>query len=164
MAIKLERIGHCALRVRDLKRSMKFYIDVLGFELVEQDPEHGGVFLSLPGDAHTIDLDAFDEVASLNGPQEAENEAGLVHIAFKVTNYSDLKEAYETLKINGVEDLQLFDHVSQRSIYFDDPDGNGLEIYCESPDAREIFRRGRGDQDLPFSFDDPPPIWADSST
>ncbi len=45
-----------------------------------------------------------------------------------------------------------------------DLDGNGLEIYCESNDARALFQRGRGDQDLRFSFDDPPPPWADSTT
>ena len=164
MPINLERIGHCALRVRDVERAMRFYIDVLGFQLVEQDPDHGGVFLSLPGDAHTIDLDAMDESAATAPPPASANNVGLVHIAFKVASYTDLKEAYDTLLANGVEEVQLFDHVSQRSIYFDDPDGNGLEIYCESRDARELFRKGRGDQDQPFTFDDPPPAWARSTS
>ncbi len=164
MPIKLERIGHCALRVRDVERAMRFYIDVLGFQLVEQDPTHGGVFLSLPGDAHTIDLDAVADPATSTPLPADGSRFGLAHIAFKVASYADLKEAYDTLQANGVGDLQLFDHVSQRSIYFDDPDGNGLEIYCESRDARELFRSGRGDQDLPFSFDDPPPAWAGSPT
>ena len=164
MPMKLERIGHCALRVRDVERAMRFYIDVLGFELLEQDPNHGGVFLSLPGDAHTIDLDAVEVSAATPPLQETANGIGLVHIAFKVSSYADLREAYDTLQVHGVEGLQLFDHVSQRSIYFDDLDGNGLEIYCESNDARALFQSGRGDQDLLFSFDDPPPPWADSTT
>jgi hypothetical protein len=44
--------------------------------------------------------------------------------------------------------------VSQRSIYFSDPDGNGLEIYYEYPNARQLFFQGRGDRDLPFTFED----------
>jgi hypothetical protein len=52
------------------------------------------------------------------------------------------------------------DHVSQRSIYFDDPDGNGLEIYYERPNARTLFLQGRGDRDLAFTFEEPLPSWA----
>ena len=56
MPAKLDRIGHCLIRVRDVERAKRFYMDVLGFQFMEQDPDHGGVFLSLPGDGHTIDL------------------------------------------------------------------------------------------------------------
>jgi catechol-2,3-dioxygenase len=45
------------------------------------------------------------------------------------------------------------DHVSQKSIYFDDPDGNGLEIYYELPNALEMFRQGRADRDEPITFE-----------
>jgi catechol-2,3-dioxygenase len=48
--------------------------------------------------------------------------------------------------------LGAIDHESQESIYFCDPDGNMLEIYWERPDAREIFRRGRKDQDKLITF------------
>ena len=54
----------------------------------------------------------------------------------------------------------MIDHVGQRSIYFADPDRNGLELYYERPDWAEIFARGRGDQDQPFTFDEPAPEWS----
>lgn len=122
---------------------------------MEEDPDHGGVFMSLPGDGHTVDLSPVSGADEPPPAAEAGNRPGLVHIAFKVGSYGALKQAYDTLLAHGVEVLRLMDHVSQRSVYFSDPDGNGLEIYYEYPNARELFLRGRGDQDSPFSFDDP---------
>lgn len=160
MPINLERIGHCALRVRDVERAKKFYIDVLGFQFMEQDPDHGGVFMSLPGDGHTIDISPVNDPENAPGPVQGNDRVGVAHIAFKVASYQGLREAYESLKANQVEVARMIDHVSQRSIYFSDPDGNGLEIYYEYPTARELFLNGRGDEDFPFSFDDPLPEWA----
>ena len=45
------------------------------------------------------------------------------------------------------------DHVSQKSVYFHDPDGNLLEIYHELPKAREMFLQGRHDRDVPLEFE-----------
>jgi len=148
------------LRVRDVARSKKFYMDVLGFQLMEQDPEHGGVFMSLPGDGHTIDLFPIEQPETAEAVPAGRHRLGLGHIAFKVEHYPALEEAYNTLQAHGVAVHRMIDHVSQRSIYFTDPDGNGLEIYYEYPNARELFQQGRGDQDRPFTFDEPLPEWA----
>ena len=129
MPINLERIGHCAVRVRDVERAKKFYIDVLGFQFMEQDPDHGGVFMSLTGDGHTIDVSPVNDPDNAQGPVQGSDRVGVAHIAFKVGSYQALKDAYQTLQANGVEVARMIDHVSQRSIYFIDPDGNGLEIY-----------------------------------
>jgi catechol-2,3-dioxygenase len=101
--IRLARIGHVALRVADVTRSREFYGKLLGFEIVEEDPEHGGVFMAL--------------------------------------------------REHGVTIVRAVDHVSQKSIYFHDPDGTLLEIYYELPQAREMFRQGRGDRDAPLVFE-----------
>ena len=78
---------------------------------------------------------------------------GLGHIAFRVDSEAALQEAYATLRERGVEITRTIDHVSQKSIYFDDPDGNTLEIYYELPNALEIFARGREDRDVPLALD-----------
>ena len=78
---------------------------------------------------------------------------GLGHIAFRVESEGALKEAYTGLQAHGVEITRVIDHVSQKSVYFDDPDGNTLEIYYELPDALEMFARGRNDRDVPFALD-----------
>jgi catechol 2,3-dioxygenase-like lactoylglutathione lyase family enzyme len=54
--IKLAGIGHVLLRVADEERSKRFYRDVLGFQVAEQDPEHGGVFMTLGDGFHALDI------------------------------------------------------------------------------------------------------------
>jgi catechol 2,3-dioxygenase len=118
--------------------------------VVEQDPEHGGVFMSLGEHGHTLDLSPVEnpETAAPVTP----NRVGVHHIAFMVDSEKALKDAYFTLEDQGVEVVRAIDHVSQKSIYFHDPDGNRLEIYYELPDAPEMFRQGRGDRDEPLVF------------
>jgi catechol-2,3-dioxygenase len=144
--IRLKEIGHVLLRVLDLERSKKFYGEVLGFKILEEDPEHGGTFMALEGQSHAIDLfqvkDA--EAAKMQTP----GVRGLGHIAFRVESEEALKEAYATLQAHGVEITRSIDHVSQKSVYFSDPDGNTLEIYFELPNALEIFAQGRQDRDV----------------
>lgn len=149
--IRLKEIGHVLLRVLDLERSKKFYSEVLGFHVLEEDPEHGGTFMALEGQSHAIDL------FQVKDPEAAQRQTpgvrGLGHIAFRVESERALKDAYATLQAHGVEVLRSIDHVSQKSVYFHDPDGNTLEIYFELPDALEIFARGRNDRDVAISLD-----------
>jgi catechol 2,3-dioxygenase len=158
--IKLAGIGHVLLRVADEEASKRFYRDVLGFRVAEQDPEHGGVFMTLGEGFHVLDITQHGSPQSAERPHRG--QLGLVHIAFKVASYAALREAYTHLLANGVEIQRALDHVCQRSVYFTDPDGNGLEIYYEMPNALVLFPNGRGDEDerLPLSaVGDPLPAW-----
>jgi len=158
--IKLAGIGHVLLRVADEEAAKRFYRDVLGFSVAEQDPEHGGVFMTLGDGFHTLDITQHPSPRDAARPERG--QLGLVHIAFKVGSYAALRDAYAHLLRQGVEIQRAVDHVCQRSVYFTDPDGNGLEIYYEMPRALELFPNGRGDEDerLPLSgADDPLPAW-----
>ena len=149
--VRLKELGHVLLRVLDLERSKKFYSEVLGFKVLEEDPEHGGTFMALDGQSHAIDL------FQVKDPEAARRQTpgvrGLGHIAFRVESEDALREAYATLQAQGVEITRTIDHVSQKSIYFNDPDGTTLEIYFELPDALQIFARGRADRDVPLVLD-----------
>ena len=158
--IRLAGIGHVLLRVADEEASKRFYRDVLGFEVAEQDPDHGGVFMTLGEGFHTLDITQHPAPAAAMHPQKG--QLGLVHVAFKVASYDALREAYAHLLDRGVEILRATDHVCQRSLYFNDPDGNGLEIYYEMPNALMLFPNGRGDEDaaLPLGrAGEPLPGW-----
>jgi catechol 2,3-dioxygenase len=143
--IKLKGIGHVLLRVADQEVSKRFYRDVLGFRIAEEDPQHGGVFMTVSDDFHTLDIGQHPAPESAPRPQRG--QIGLGHIAFQVASYAALRDAYSHLLANGVEIQRATDHVSQRSIYFNDPDGNTLEIYYELPHALELYPNGRGDED-----------------
>src|SRR5260370_25343557 len=158
--INLAGIGHVLLRVADEEASKRFYRDALGFRVAEQDPEHGGVFMTLGDGFHTIDITQHPAPQGAARPERG--GLGLVHIAFKVASYAALRDAYAHLLASGVEIQRAIDHVCQRSLYFTDPDGNDLEIYYEMPNALSLFPNGRGDEDerLPLSGPaDPLPQW-----
>ncbi len=151
--IKLQRLGHVLIGVRDLEKAKDFYTRILGFQVLEQDPEHGGVFLALGGAGNTLDLfPCTNPAAAAPDAGGATNGLGVRHTAFAVATEQDLKDAWFALKEAGVPILRAVDHVSQKSLYFHDPDGNLLEIVWERPDALEIFARGRHDEDKPFSY------------
>jgi catechol 2,3-dioxygenase len=158
--INLTRIGHVNLRVADQEVSKRFYRDVLGFRIAEEDPDHGGVFMTLGENFHTLDIG--QHPAPENAPRPQRGQIGVAHIAFQVGSYAALREAYLHLVENGVEIMRAANHVNQRSIYFSDPDGNVLEIYYELPHALELFPDGRSDEDeaLPVSGPgEPLPKW-----
>jgi catechol 2,3-dioxygenase-like lactoylglutathione lyase family enzyme len=111
--IKLKGIGHVNLRVGDEAVSKAFYRDILGFLIAEEDPEHGGVFMTLGDNFHTLDIRGHDNPASAQRP--VRGQIGLGHIAFEVHSYATLRDAYMHLVRNGVEILRATNHVNQRS-------------------------------------------------
>lgn len=158
--IKLTGIGHVNLRVADQEASKRFYRDVLGFRIAEEDPDHGGVFMTLGENFHTLDIG--QHPSPNEAPRPKRGQIGLAHIAFQVGSYAALRDAYAHLVENGVPILRAANHVNQRSFYFADPDGNVLEIYYEMPYALELFSNGRSDDDeaLPVSrTGEPLPQW-----
>jgi catechol 2,3-dioxygenase-like lactoylglutathione lyase family enzyme len=156
--IKLQRIGHILFTARDLERSKAFYTDILGFKVLEQDPDHGGVFLSLGEYGNTLDLfpstnpDAHPQPKAALGVRDG---LGVRHSDFAVATEEDLRRAYFSLKDANVRIHKAVDHASQKSIYFYDPDDNLLEIVWERPNTREIFAQGRHDGDTPIEFERP---------
>jgi catechol-2,3-dioxygenase len=106
--------------------------------------------MALEGQGHTVDL--FPVQNPETAPRSVAGGVGVHHVAFHVRSEAALADAYFTLQEHGIPIVRAIDHVSQKSIYFHDPDKNLLEIVWERPNALELFARGRGDDDKPFSY------------
>lgn len=130
MAIKVERVGHVVLKVRDLERSARFYRDVLGLkEVARATFGRPMAFFSTGQNHHDI---AVLEVGP-DAPSTQPGGVGLYHVALKIGNsLDDLRAAKAHLEANGITKLGLADHRVSQSIYLNDPDGNGLELYVDA--------------------------------
>lgn len=123
------KIGHIHLTVSDIDRSLKFYRDLLGFE-VTQYYGNSAVFLSAGGYHHHIGLNTWAGKSATPSPP---GHTGLYHFAILYPNRKELakilKRLYEVnYKIEGASD-----HGVSESIYITDPDGNGIELYTDRP-------------------------------
>ncbi|HCG91236.1 MAG TPA: hypothetical protein DEZ08_05300 [Dehalococcoidia bacterium] len=119
-------IGHVVLNVTDVARSVDFYTNVLGFEMVKSNPENTAAFLNC-GEMHH-DLALFKSSGDSNVPK---GSVGLNHFAVQVADIGQLKLLKEGLEGVGYEDIRTVDHGMTGSIYFQDPDGNGIEYYFD---------------------------------
>ena len=88
--IRLDGIGHVLLRVIDVEAARKFYTTILGLKVVEEDPEHGGIFMALEGTGHTVDLFPCKDPDVVRG--QTPGERGVAHVAFKVSSDAALQD------------------------------------------------------------------------
>lgn len=123
------RIGHIHLKVADLERALKFYRDLLGFE-VQQLYGEGAAFISAGGYHHHIGLNTW---YSKNGDPAPQNTAGLFHTAILYPTRKDLAIILKRLVDAKYPLTGASDHGVSEAIYLDDPDGNGVELYWDKP-------------------------------
>ena len=123
------RIGHVHLKVADLERALKFYRDLLGFE-VQQYYGDSAVFISAGGYHHHIGLNTW---YSKNASPAPVRTAGLFHTAILYPERKDLAVALKRLIDAGYPITGASDHGVSQAIYLDDPDRNGVELYWDKP-------------------------------
>lgn len=131
------RIGHVHLTVSDLERSLRFYRDVLGFQ-VTQRYGSSAVFLSAGGYHHHIALNTWSGEGAAQPPP---GRTGLYHFAILYPNRRELALAFKRLFDHAFPIDGASDHGVSEAIYLRDPDGNGVELYRDRPQA-EWPRKG----------------------
>lgn len=125
------RIGHVHLRVADLERALGFYCGVLGFALTQRYGAQAA-FVSAGGYHHHIGLNTWE---SRGGPRPAPGTTGLYHAAILYPTREALADALARLDAAGIPLTGASDHGVSQALYLDDPDGNGLELYWDRPEA-----------------------------
>jgi catechol 2,3-dioxygenase len=122
------RIGHVHLKVADIPRALGFWRDVLGFEVTQERP--GAVFLSAGGYHHHIALNTWE---SAGGTPPPPHHTGLFHVAILYPDRASLADALRRLRAAGIALEGASDHGVSEALYLRDPDGNGVELYRDSP-------------------------------
>lgn len=123
------RIGHVHLKVSDLDRALKFYRDLLGFELVTMYGEQAA-FISAGGYHHHIGLNTWQ---SKGAPPASPQGVGLFHTAILYPTRKDLAAILDRLRQHQYPLTGASDHGVSEALYLDDPDGNGVELYWDKP-------------------------------
>ena len=125
------RVGHIHLKVADLDRAIAFYSGVLGFEL-QQKFGSQAAFLSAGGYHHHIGLNTWESRGATPPPP---GHTGLYHTAFLYPDRASLGDALRRVVEAGIPLDGAADHGVSEAIYLRDPDGNGVELYRDRPEA-----------------------------
>ena len=124
-------LGHSTLAARDLDALVSFYCDALGFEVTNRGPVgDDGVeiaFLSQDPAAH-------HQIAMVGGLEAPPSGFVMVdHLAFRTGTLDDLRLIRSRLIAAGIDGILPIDHGNAWSLYFNDPEGNGVECYVDTP-------------------------------
>jgi catechol 2,3-dioxygenase-like lactoylglutathione lyase family enzyme len=119
--MQLEGIDHVALGVRDVERSAKWYVEVLGFERLHEGMWNGVPTFIGKGSTGIALFPASHEPKASN-----RREIRMLHLAFRA-NRGNFLAGQRELEKRGIE-FEFQDHEIAHSIYFRDPDGHQLEI------------------------------------
>jgi catechol-2,3-dioxygenase len=124
--MSIHRLNHAVLYVRDVARSVAFYQDVLGFEVVMRIGNQAA-FLRADGSTNDHDLGLF-QLGAAAGPSTAgRTSVGLYHLAWEVETLRDLETLAGRLAEAGAL-VGASDHSTTKSLYGADPDGLEFEV------------------------------------
>lgn len=118
---KVTSLGHVGIYVKDVECSVTFYRDILGLQVSDRSPR-GAVFMT-----------AQDRLAEhhevLLAPGREGDAKILQQISFRCGSLADVKEFYRIFLKRQVPIQRVVTHGNTVSIYFEDPDGNSVEVY-----------------------------------
>jgi catechol 2,3-dioxygenase len=125
------KIGHVHLKVANLQRALDFYCGQLGFQLMMMYGADAA-FISAGGYHHHIGLNTWYSKGSQPAPV---NAPGLFHTAILYPTRRDLATIFKRLHDQGYPFTGAADHGVSEALYLNDPDGNGVELYWDRPQA-----------------------------
>ena len=130
----IAELGHVGIFVNDLETSRRFYTEMLGLTVTDEDDQVGVVFLSSRPDFE------HHEVALVRGRTAGAEAKVVQQISFRCDTLEDVLSFYERLVAHEVPINMTITHGNAIGAYFADPDGNNCEVYWRTDiEARQPF-------------------------
>ncbi len=123
------KLSHAFIDVADLNKVAPFYTDVLGFMITDRGHINGeieAIFMSQDPDNH-------HQIALAQTLPEKNSEQNLGHVAFRAESLDDLRALKNRLISEGIKIGREISHGNAWSLYFADPEGNGVECFVDTP-------------------------------
>jgi catechol 2,3-dioxygenase len=143
-------LGHSTLLANDMDLLISFYCDALGFQVTNRGPvgENAELAFLSQDPAH------HHQIAMVSGSPVPDKAFMMMdHLAFRTGTLDDLRTLREKLTAAGVEDILPISHGNTWSLYFTDPEGNGVECYIDTPfhvaqPAGETYDLDQSDEEI----------------
>lgn len=122
-------LSHFGINVTDIEHMERFYTEVFGFIASDRGVRFNGqkvVFLTKKADDH-------HQLVLLEGRPTTPSFNVVNQISFGLQTLEDLRKAYTNLQAAGFNDLTQINHGNAWSVYFNDPEGNPIEVFVDSP-------------------------------
>jgi catechol 2,3-dioxygenase len=120
-------LHHINLKTRRLQEMIDWYATVVGMKLTFQFP--GGAWLTNDAANHRL---ALLTLPQLSDDPDKFMHTGMHHSAFEFATIDDLLDTYIRLKVPGIEPHACLDHGMTTSFYYEDPDGNSVELQVDN--------------------------------
>lgn len=120
------RLSHVGLYVRDVSVMTDFYTRVLGFVVSDRAEDGRVTFLSRnPSDHHQVVL--------VRGRTADADVPMVQQVSFNVGTLANVRRAYHKVREAGCKVIEPRCHGNAWSVYFSDPEGNRIEMFCDTP-------------------------------
>lgn len=116
-------VGQVNLKVQNVERALKFYQETIGFKILNQTEKSAN--LTADGKTVLLSIEQPDNVVPMQG-----KTTGLYHFALLLPTRTDLAQIVRHFTDIGLR-FGSSDHLVSEALYLSDPDGNGIEIYCD---------------------------------
>lgn len=140
-------IKHINLKISNLKKSIRYYTEILGFRVTIKNPKEATLYIE--DGKPLITLREIEEALPKS------KTTGLYHLAILLPTRDDLGKLLKRFIHKGYQIDGASDHLVSEALYMHDPDGNGIEIYVDKPRSSWTFQNNQVTMDtLPFPLDD----------
>ena len=120
------RLSHVGIYVTDLPKMKDFYTRILGFVVSDAAPDGRITFLSRnPSDHHQVVL--------VRGRTTDAEVPMVQQVSFNVGTLAQVQKAFRKVRGAGCEGISPICHGNAWSVYFQDPEGNRIEMFCDTP-------------------------------